>query len=329
MATADQRSPEAVLPLRGIVMRGLLLSSVISIVALIPGHGNAGPRSLQLEASNIDKPVSVASNYETYRGYVFDLSENSERRDVAAIADVLRHQLDVVEGVGLSPKVLQFFHTVPIVASEMACLEETAAAACYGVAVPERDRRASRELTVWDPDKREWSNPDIVDLAADAGRGVVMVRPAMMQYAKDPLMLHELLHAYHAKLMPNGFENKGIKEFYNGAQNKQSYAKDAYVMKNHKEFFAVTASIFLAGNDAAHEPFTRAKLKEIQPDYYKYLVGVFGFDPDASGVTPVASANWLAAAELTRGKSEQRRQAAPAREIAKAPSVPSAGLSFM
>jgi hypothetical protein len=29
----------------------------------------------------------------------------------------------------------------------------------------------------------------------------------------DPVMLHELLHAYHARLMPNGFENKGIKEF--------------------------------------------------------------------------------------------------------------------
>src|SRR6202022_5154063 len=156
MATADQRSPEAVLPVRGIVMRGLLLGSVISIVALIPGHGNAGPRSLQLEASNIDKPGSVASNYETYRGYVFDLSENSERRDVAAIADVLRHQLDVVEGVGLSPRVLQFFHTVPIVATEMACLDEGAGIACYGLAVPERARHASRELTTWDREKRTW-----------------------------------------------------------------------------------------------------------------------------------------------------------------------------
>jgi hypothetical protein len=85
-------------------MRGLLLGSVISIVTLIPGSSNAGPRALQVDASNIDKPPSATSNYETYRGYVFDLSENSERRDVTAIADMLRHQLDVVEGVGLSPK---------------------------------------------------------------------------------------------------------------------------------------------------------------------------------------------------------------------------------
>ena len=87
-------------------MRGLLLGSMISIVMLIPGSGNAGPRALQVDASNIDQPSSGASNYDTYRGYVFDLSENSERKDVSAIADTLRHQLDVVESVGLSPKVL-------------------------------------------------------------------------------------------------------------------------------------------------------------------------------------------------------------------------------
>ncbi len=271
-------------------MRGLLLGSVISIVTLIPGSGNAGPRSLQADASNIDKPPAATSSYETYRGYVFDLSENSERKDVTAIADRLRHQLDVVESVGLSPRVLQFFHTVPIVASEMACLEELAATACYSLAVPERERQSSRELTTWDAAKREWSNPDIVDLAADAGRGVVMVRPAMMLDALEPVMLHELLHAYHARLMPNGFENKGVKQFYGQAQSKQVYDKEAYALKNHREFFAVTASIFLAGN-AVHEPYTRAKLKEKQPDYFKYLVGLFGFDPDASNVTPVASAN--------------------------------------
>jgi hypothetical protein len=38
-------------------------------------------------------------------------------------------------------------------------------------------------------------------------------------------------------------------------------------------FFAVTATIFLAGKDSAHEPFTRAKLKEQMPGYFNYLVG--------------------------------------------------------
>ena len=48
--------------------------------------------------------------------------------------------------------------------------------------------------------------------------------------------------------------------------------------------------MFVAGNDSAHEPNTRAKLKEKMPDYYKYLVGVFGFDPDAPATKPLASA---------------------------------------
>src|SRR5258708_8469298 len=104
-------------------MRVLLACLVISIVTLVSGSGNAGPRALQVDASNFDQPPSAISNYESYRGYVFDLSENSERRDVTAIADRLRHQLDVVERVGLSPTVLQFFHTEPIFPTEIACLD--------------------------------------------------------------------------------------------------------------------------------------------------------------------------------------------------------------
>ncbi|MGF6433375.1 MULTISPECIES: hypothetical protein [Bradyrhizobium] len=53
----------------------------------------------------------------------------------------------------------------------------------------------------------------------------------------------------------------------------------------------MTASIFLAGKDSEHEPYTRATLKEKMPDYYKYLVGLFGADPEETSVTPVASAD--------------------------------------
>ncbi|UGY14430.1 hypothetical protein HAP48_0038725 [Bradyrhizobium septentrionale] len=59
-------------------------------------------------------------------------------------------------------------------------------------------------------------------------------------------------------------------------------------MKNQQEYFAVTASIFLASKDSGHEPYTRAMLKEKMPDYYKYVVGLFGADPEETSVTPVA-----------------------------------------
>jgi len=271
-------------------MRRLLLSSVVVVFSLLPNLASADPKIIKIEPANGDRPPAATSAYETYRGFVFDLSENSERKDVADISTALRRQLDVVEKVGFSPKVLQFLRTIPIVASEMACLDEGAAVACYGTAVPDRTRGA-RGVTTWDHDKLQWSNPDIVDLAVDSGRGAIMIRPAMMTYAEDPVMLHEFLHVYHGKLMPQGYENKGIKDFYGQAKAKGTYEKEAYVMKNQKEYFAVTASIFLSGKDAVHEPHTRAKLKEMQPEYFKYLVGVFGFDPDDSAKTPVASAN--------------------------------------
>jgi hypothetical protein len=127
-------------------------------------------------------------------------------------------------------------------------------------------------------------------LAADAGSGVIMLRPVMLKHAEDPVLLHEFLHAYHAKLMPQGFDNVGIRAYHADAMSKQVFGKEEYAMKNHKEFFAVTASIFLAGKESMHEPKTRAALKEKLPKYYKYLVELFGFDPepDPEKATPVA-----------------------------------------
>jgi hypothetical protein len=112
-----------------------------------------------------------------------------------------------------------------------------------------------------------------------------------MRNAQDPVMLHEFLHAYHAQLLPGGYRNEGIQIYYNTAKTKQLYPADSSVLKNEREFFAITASIFLSGKDAAHEPFTRENLREKQPEFYKYLVGLFGLDPDQAGTTPVASAN--------------------------------------
>jgi hypothetical protein len=269
-------------------MRTALLFSVALATALGAHPATAG--SPQAELSGTASPVA-ASGFEHYRGYAFDLSESNDRKDAPAMADGLKRQLDMVESAGFSPKVLRFFHSVPIVASEMACLEEDAAVACYGLTVPEREHRAARDITTWDHDRSQWTNSDVVDLAVDSGLGVVMLRPNMLRYAQDPVILHEFLHAFHAKLMPNGVENKGIKDFFSQAKAKDMFGKDAYVVKNQKEFFAVTASIFLAGKDSAHEPVTRANLRDKMPDYYKYLVGVFGFDPDAVVGTPVASAN--------------------------------------
>ena len=265
-------------------MRGLFLtSSVVLMLSFASSFAGAGPRVIAVEPAATEVPPG----FETYRGYIYDLSENVDRKDKAAIVDLLKKQLDVVESVGLSPKVLQFFHTVPIVANEFACTDMGPPIACYGSVPPEASTARTRTFTVWDSNSMSWSNPSFVDLAADAGTGVIKLRPNLLKYAEDPVILHELLHAYHAKLMGGGLENLGIKAMYAQAVSKNVLPKDEYAMTNPQEFFAVTASVFLAGKGSLHEPHTRAQLKEKLPKYYKFLVELFGFDPEPS-TTPVA-----------------------------------------
>ncbi len=186
---------------------------------------------------------------------------------------------------------LNFFRSVPIVAEELACLaNEVSAVACYEPSgIPTFGAYVVRANRVWDSEKSQWANSNRAYLASDSG--VMMVRPLLVSDEQNPVMLHELLHAFHAQIMPQGFQNEGILFHYNLAKSKHLYPEDKYLMKNEREFFAVTASIFLYGKDTAHEPFTRSNLKEKQPDYYRYLVGLFEFDPDrAPNASPVASA---------------------------------------
>jgi hypothetical protein len=52
----------------------------------------------------------------TFRGYHVDLSKLAGAPNASAIADGIQRQLDIIEGVGLQPRVLEFLHTVPIIA---------------------------------------------------------------------------------------------------------------------------------------------------------------------------------------------------------------------
>src|SRR5262249_53803331 len=251
----------------------------LSILVLFPALPNAAERS---------------RDYQTYHGYTLELSAVQERQDAAAMTDMLRRQLDLVESVGLSTRVLNFFHTLPIVVDEGACMHfedpKLRPSACYGPFAPQSQH--IRGATFWDNDKGQWVNPDTIGLAEDTKLGVVMVRPGALQPSSPekerPVLLHEFLHAYHANMLPNGVNNAVVLSHYKAS--KGIYPSDAYLITNEREFFAVTASVFLYGKETI-EPFTRAKIREKQPEYYNYLVWMFGFDPDRKpGVAPLASA---------------------------------------
>lgn len=287
-------------------MRTLLLISGFCVLALLPGQGNATDRVSANAASNSAKQLPATASNETYRGHYLDLSAIAGRQDFAVMAETLRHQIDFVEDIsGLSPRTLEFFRTIPISVSDVACLTPTKDQdgkdiedpkallhdACYGLVSPEGSHSLAHG-SVWDSRKLRWVNTDPVALGEDTDLGVIMVRPIMLSAAskeKDrPVMLHELLHAYHNLVMPQGYKNTGILMHYSAAKTGQLYPAGAYMLTNAREFFAVTASVFLHGDDG---PISRAMIKEKQPDYYHYLVWLFGFDPDpAPSVSPMASA---------------------------------------
>jgi hypothetical protein len=287
-------------------MRALLTGFTFCVLALLPAPGNAENRLPQPAVSGGERQPPAKPNGEAYRGHFLDVSDLAGRQNLAKMTDALRHQIDIVEDVaGLSPRMMNFFRSIPVLVSEVACLNPTKDKdgkdledprallhpACYAMEPPETSRSLSYG-SVWDGARSRWSNPDPVALGIDTNLGVIMVRPIMLDassstYAR-PVLLHELLHAYHNCVMPRGYKNAGILINYNRAKQDSLYPAESYLMTNEREFFAVTGSVFLYGNDG---PITRSMIKEKQPDYYKYLVFLFGFDPDPPpSVAPLASA---------------------------------------
>jgi hypothetical protein len=233
-------------------------------------------------------PLQAAnSNLITYRGYLLELSEIEGNKNFAEITDRLRDQVDIVESVGLSPSVLKFFHSIPIVVDDLGCSSEQPKwlpVACYGP-VPNALQNEFFGLSVWSDEKGRFVRSNGQDVPENVG--AVTIRSPLLE-PERPILLHEMLHAYHEHLMPAGVKNPNVLFHYNFAKNGQLYPDDAYLMANEKEFFAVTASIFLFGKEKTQSPFTRSNLKEKQPAYYQYLVWLFGFDPDR---VPIASNN--------------------------------------
>jgi hypothetical protein len=107
------------------------------------------------------------------------------------------------------------------------------------------------------------------------GKGITIADKA--QPPQKPVVLHELLHAYHYRAMPQGQKNPDVLAYYNRAKDNGLYPAKEYLLKNPFEFFAVTGSLYLWGN-VDREPRTRDKLKAKQPNYYVWLGELFGVE---------------------------------------------------
>lgn len=167
----------------------------------------------------------------------FQIDDSAQQLAPEARAS-LQAQLDIVDAVGLPPQVVAALKQTPIVV---------------------------------DPGLR--GNPGI--FAVRGGTGAVYVRPVVFAPNK-PILLHELLHAYHFKVLH--MDNPEIQQAYLHARQSDAFParfQSAHFLENGKEFFAVTGTLYLFG-DIQQPPFACAALAKLDPDYLAFLAAQFG-----------------------------------------------------
>jgi hypothetical protein len=113
------------------------------------------------------------------------------------------------------------------------------------------------------------------DNAAYSGstKNVVLTTPSYSP--EKPVILHELMHAYHDQKLPGGFGNAEIQKLFDQARSSGQFPAGSYMLSSVGEYFAMMASVYLHGT-AARDPFTRDAIKQKQPDCYSWLVKEFG-----------------------------------------------------
>jgi hypothetical protein len=153
----------------------------------------------------------------------------------------LEQQMAIVEQSGVPPAVLEFFRSVPVV---MVPALDTG----FGHARKER-----------------------------GGRQIVELKAAKLP-SDRPILLHELLHAYHGeKLGPTPMIRDSYRQAVQSGIYKQ-YAK-AHFLEAPNEYFAVIGSIFLYGKKIDQPPFDCKLTAKYQPRFIEFLTAQFGPHP--------------------------------------------------
>lgn len=170
-------------------------------------------------------------------GFQIDTSHGSNAQVKETLA-TLRHQIEIVESVGLQPEVLTFFHGVPISI---------------------------------DPSLTEMNG----QYAQVNGQWLIRARAG--KWPPDrAILLHELLHAYHHQVLKQ--PTPPIGRAFGEARREGVYPskyRDAYFLTNPKEYFAVLAEIYLSG-PSFRPPFNCGSVQRAQPQFIAYLGELFG-----------------------------------------------------
>jgi hypothetical protein len=172
-----------------------------------------------------------------YHGFNVD-DHLIDNQQRAAFVPYLYEQLGSVESVGLPTEVSAFFKKVPIVIDP-----------------------ALRGM----PGRYDKFN----------GQWVVEVRPIPMSN-QTPIVLHELLHAYHDQVLT--MQNPDIINAYKRAKLLSAYPPEfqtAHFQENSKEFFAVIGSIYLFHN-IKQPPYDCSIPARTDPVFLAFLAKIFG-----------------------------------------------------
>lgn len=180
-----------------------------------------------------------APGVEHYRGFTIDASRDPDAADAAAIEAALKTQVDMVYSVGLPKPILDFFQTVPIEIVPPS-----------GVFTFEPGFYSGLEKNV-------------------------QVSIDLVKIGHKPVLIHEMLHAFHDQAIDGGVRNPAIIALYNQAREKNAFALQSHMMSNNREFFACAGTTCLFGV-TAQEPFHREKIEANQPDLIVFFKSLFG-----------------------------------------------------
>ncbi len=181
------------------------------------------------------RPALAAVEPWSYRG--FEVRESNQRLD-EGLKQALAGQIDIVLSVGCDDELLRFFRSVPLLIVSAKNLSS--------------------------------GNPGLY-------RGedrAVKITTRISAVGHKPVLLHELLHAYHHQKLPGGFSNRAVGKLYDSAKANSLFNAKSHMMLNSAEYFACAGTTFLFGV-TAQEPFQRANLAK-QPELMKFLQEAFG-----------------------------------------------------
>lgn len=175
----------------------------------------------------------------SYRGFSIDDSAVRNQPDAALLRKALETQIDLVLEVGLPPETMAPLKRIPL------------------FLVPNGTFRSATPGRYLNQFKK------------------VQISAGFVRVGRAPVLLHELMHGYHHEILADGMKNAKVLEFYERAKAGKDYDLESHMMSNVGEFFACTATAYLYGS-THQEPFTRDKVREQQPVYYRFLKELFG-----------------------------------------------------